>query len=144
MTELTDLAAIIATKAHKGQTRWDGKTPYVSHPARVARAIIQSVEFGEAFVAVAWLHDVIEDTHHTHESLIAAGIPVHIADSVVVISKTDDISYLDYILTVSGDNLARVVKMFDIRDNMADWPKGKKKNSMYQKYELALYILEMS
>lgn len=143
MTKLTDLAAVIATEAHKGQTRWDGKTPYVSHPARVARAIIET-EFDEEFVAVAWLHDVIEDTHHTRESLIAAGIPAHIADSVVVISKTDDISYLDYILTVSGDNLARVVKMADIRDNMNDWPKGKKKGSMYQKYELALYLLEIS
>ena len=140
MTELTDLAAAIATKAHKGQTRWGGE-PYITHPARVARSLIKD-GFDEEYIAVAWLHDVIEDTHHTYDSLVAEGIPPHVAGSVDIITKTDDMGYLDYILRVSTDNLARTVKMADIRDNMSDWPKNKKKGSMYQKYELALYVLE--
>lgn len=140
MTELTDLAAAIATKAHKGQTRWGGE-PYITHPARVARKLIED-SWSEDYVAVAWLHDVIEDTYHTPETLLADGVPERIVDSVVAITKTDDVSYLDYILSVSGDSTARVVKMYDIEDNMNDWPKDKKKGSMYQKYDLALYILD--
>ena len=140
MTTLTDLAAAIATKAHKGQTRWGGQ-PYITHPARVARKLIED-NWSQDYVAVAWLHDTIEDTYHTPETLLEEGVPEHIVDSVVVMTKTADISYLDYILSVSGDSIARVVKMYDIMDNMNDWPKHKKKGSMYQKYELALYILD--
>jgi len=137
MTKLTDLAAAIATEAHKGQTRWDKRTPYISHPAAVARAMIQD-NWSEDYVAVAWLHDVIEDTSVTAEQLLAAGIPGDIVQSVETISKKDGQSYLDYILDVRHDNLAREVKIEDIRHNMSDLKKG----SMRQKYELAIYILE--
>lgn len=137
MTKLTDLAAQIATDAHKGQTRWDKRTPYISHPAAVARAMIQD-KWSEDYIAVAWLHDVIEDTSVTAEQLLAAGIPADIVQSVETISKKDGQSYLEYILDVRQDNLAREVKIEDITHNMSDLKKG----SMRQKYELAIYILE--
>ena len=49
-----------ATKAHHGQFRKDGKTPYITHPERVARRV---KFFGGSHIAViaAWLHDVMED-----------------------------------------------------------------------------------
>tara|TARA_R110002126_G_C10490983_1_gene504927 strand:+ start:155296 stop:155715 length:420 start_codon:yes stop_codon:yes gene_type:complete len=137
VTKLTDLAAQIATDAHKGQTRWDKRTPYISHPAAVARAMIQD-KWSEDYIAVAWLHDVIEDTSVTAEQLLAAGIPADIVQSVETISKKDGQSYLEYILDVRQDNLAREVKIEDITHNMSDLKKG----SMRQKYELAIYILE--
>tara|TARA_R110002094_G_C4832515_1_gene205557 strand:- start:68 stop:487 length:420 start_codon:yes stop_codon:yes gene_type:complete len=137
MTKLTDLAAAIATEAHKGQTRWDKRTPYISHPAAIARAMIQD-KWSEDYIAVAWLHDVIEDTSVTAEQLLAAGIPADIVQSVETISKKDGQSYLEYILDVRQDNLAREVKIEDITHNMSDLKKG----SMRQKYELAIYILE--
>ena len=137
MTKLTDLAAQIATDAHKGQTRWDKRTPYISHPAAIARAMIQD-KWSEDYIAVAWLHDVIEDTSVTAEQLLAAGIPADIVQSVETISKKDGQSYLEYILDVRQDNLAREVKIEDITHNMSDLKKG----SMRQKYELAIYILE--
>lgn len=136
MTELTDLAAQIATDAHLGQTRWDKKTPYISHPAAIARALIQG-GFDEDYVAVAWLHDVIEDTPVTAQDLLDAGIPGDIVRSVQTISKKDGQSYLDYILQVKQDTVAREVKIQDITHNMSDLKKG----SMRQKYELAIYIL---
>lgn len=137
MTKLTDLAAQIATDAHKGQTRWDKRTPYISHPAAIARAMIQD-KWSEDYIAVAWLHDVIEDTSVTAEQLLAAGIPADIVQSVETISKKDGQSYLEYILDVRQDDLAREVKIEDITHNMSDLKKG----SMRQKYELAIYILE--
>tara|TARA_R110000824_G_scaffold304530_4_gene492347 strand:+ start:449 stop:868 length:420 start_codon:yes stop_codon:yes gene_type:complete len=137
VTKLTDLAAQIATDAHKGQTRWDKRTPYISHPAAIARAMIQD-KWSEDYIAVAWLHDVIEDTSVTAEQLLAAGIPADIVQSVETISKKDGQSYLEYILDVRQDDLAREVKIEDITHNMSDLKKG----SMRQKYELAIYILE--
>jgi (p)ppGpp synthase/HD superfamily hydrolase len=97
--------------------------------------------YEEDYIAAAWLHDVLEDTSWTSNGLIEAGIPSCVVEAVEVLTKTEDVSYLDYILSVNADSIARVVKAYDIQDNMNDWPKGKKKNSMYQKYELALYIL---
>lgn len=138
MTEQTDLAAQIATKAHKGQTRWDETIPYITHPQAVARALIEEDKWGEEYIAAAWLHDVIEDTDVTEKDLVAQGIDPWTIAAVMVLTKTDDVSYLDYILAVSGNNIARIVKMADIRHNMSDLKNG----SMKQKYELALYILE--
>tara|TARA_R110000824_G_scaffold118090_2_gene270239 strand:- start:1203 stop:1622 length:420 start_codon:yes stop_codon:yes gene_type:complete len=137
VTKLTDLAAAIATEAHKGQTRWDKRTPYISHPAAIARDLIKR-GFSEDFIAVAWLHDVIEDTSVTAQGLLDKGIPSDIVQSVETISKEDGQSYLDYILDVGRDPVARVVKVADITHNMSDLKKG----SMRQKYELAIYILE--
>lgn len=138
MTEQTELAASIATKAHKGQTRWDKTIPYITHPQAVARALIQTGYRDEDYVAAAWLHDVIEDTDVTAQDLRDQGVDPGIVDAVVILSKTPNVSYLDYILTVGGHWIARVVKMEDIRHNMSDLKNG----SMKQKYELALYILE--
>lgn len=49
-----------ATEAHRGQTRKDGKTPFIVHPERVAKCV---AHYGGNHVGViaAWLHDVIED-----------------------------------------------------------------------------------
>ena len=137
MTELTDLAARIATKAHKGQTRWDKTIPYITHPQAVARSLIEA-GYGEDFVAAAWLHDVIEDTDVTKQHLFLEGVDAQVIDAVVALSKTEGVSYLDYILGVCGNDIARVVKMHDLRHNMSDLKPG----SMKQKYELAFYILE--
>ncbi len=138
MTYLTDLAARIATKAHEGQTRWDKSVAYITHPAAVARSLIED-GMTEDWIVVAWLHDVIEDTNLTADRLITLGIPDYLAHSVEILSKKKEQSYLDYILDVSRDPIARDVKKADLRHNMSDLKPG----SMYQKYELALYILEM-
>ncbi len=137
MTEQTDLAARIATEAHEGQTRWDKETPYISHPAAIARVLIKD-GYGEEHVATAWLHDVLEDTSLCSADLLNMGVSSYIVDAVLTLTKRKEESYLDYILNVSGHPVAREVKMADIRHNMSDLKPG----SMYQKYELALYILE--
>src|SRR5690606_34958342 len=49
-----------AARAHAGQYRKDGVTPYIVHPARVASLV---AHFGGNHIAIlsAWLHDVFED-----------------------------------------------------------------------------------
>lgn len=140
MTTLTDMATHVATAAHEGQTRWDNETPYITHPAAVARALIEK-GFDEHYVAVAWLHDVLEDTEVTAQDLLDAGIDNHIVSAVQVLTKKTGQSYLDYIIEVKGDVLAREVKIEDIQHNMSYFG-NKKKGALYAKYELALYILE--
>ena len=53
-------AADHASRAHKGQLRKDRRTPYITHPARVAGLVAM---FHGSHVAIisAWLHDVYED-----------------------------------------------------------------------------------
>lgn len=58
-----------AEKAHEGQFRDDGVTPYMTHPRQVA-TIIAQVTDDENMIAAALLHDVIEDTAITYEDLV--------------------------------------------------------------------------
>ena len=55
----------IARKWHEGQFRKDGRTPYVEHPKAVAE-LMRKWGFGSGCygwaVAVAWGHDLIEET----------------------------------------------------------------------------------
>jgi len=53
-------AADHASQAHKSQLRKDHKTPYITHPARVA-ALVGMFNSSHVAIVSAWLHDVYED-----------------------------------------------------------------------------------
>ena len=55
-----EIAKTAATRAHRGQFRKDGETPYIVHPERVAERV---KFFGGSHtdIIAAWLHDVMED-----------------------------------------------------------------------------------
>ena len=57
-----------ATEMHEGQTRKDGKTPYIIHPLSVGRVLSQA-ECSAETVTAGILHDVIEDTEATLEDI---------------------------------------------------------------------------
>ena len=118
---ICEIAEQIARKAHEGQHRRDGVTPYVTHPERVAKSIAGN----EDLEAVAWLHDVLEDTSETEESLLAAGIPQHIVDAVRCLTKEDGVEYEDYLAGINQNALARAVKIQDMLDNLSDGPTEK-------------------
>ncbi len=59
--EIIEKAAKIAVRAHDGQTRKEGDTPYIVHPIAVA-LILARHGFGEDIQAAALVHDVAEDT----------------------------------------------------------------------------------
>jgi (p)ppGpp synthase/HD superfamily hydrolase len=65
-------ARIFATAAHAavGQLRKYTNEPYIVHPAEVV-SIVQTVPHTEAMLAAAWLHDVVEDTGVTIETVRA-------------------------------------------------------------------------
>ena len=73
MIDVIEKAKIFATAAHAavGQLRKYTYEPYIVHPAEVA-GIIDSLEGATAeMVAAAWLHDVVEDTGVTIETIRA-------------------------------------------------------------------------
>ncbi|MBL4694537.1 bifunctional (p)ppGpp synthetase/guanosine-3',5'-bis(diphosphate) 3'-pyrophosphohydrolase [Candidatus Gracilibacteria bacterium] len=52
-----------AEKAHRGQMRKDGKTPYIAHPVAVTQ-ILCDMHADQDILISALLHDVPEDTKH--------------------------------------------------------------------------------
>ena len=71
MDDLVIRAEGIARAAHDGQVDKAGM-PYAEHPARVAARCAPD----PAAMAAGWLHDVLEDTEVTAQTLVAHGIPV--------------------------------------------------------------------
>jgi len=150
---LYEAALKVATKAHKGQTRWNGE-PYITHPIAVAEAMKY---YDECTCATAVLHDVIEDTDYDTTSLFKAvsdecfgnSIPNiqdlrdvnFVIQTVSVLSKKTDETYRDYIMRLKTDwgmTIPRAIKIADLKHNLSDLKPGQRRD----KYELALTILE--
>jgi (p)ppGpp synthase/HD superfamily hydrolase len=62
-------ASFFANVAHDGQTRSDGSM-YINHPVRVAAILRRYNVIDEEILAIAYLHDVIEDCDVTEEQLV--------------------------------------------------------------------------
>ena len=107
----TEIAKSIAIQAHEGQLDKAGK-PYIEHP----RTVADEVE-GDTAKAVAWLHDVVEDSSMTFEDLKAEGIAPEIINHVRLLTHDKSVPYLDYIAAIKGDPVAREVKLVDLRHN---------------------------
>ncbi len=105
------IACVIARKAHEGQTDKAG-APYIGHPAHVA----SQVE-GDAAKAVAWLHDVVEDTPLTFDDLRTAGIDNDVIAALRLLTHDKRVPYLDYVANLKRNELARAVKLADLAHN---------------------------
>lgn len=130
---LVNLARQIATGAHEGQYRRNGKTPYIEHPAAVASRAARAPESQ----AAAWLHDVLEDTEVTREELLDHGIPESVVAAVEALTKQDGLSYQDNLQRVASNELARGVKIADMLSNLADSPT----ENQIRKYARGLLVL---
>ena len=64
-------AAAFARRAHADQRRKYNDRPYIQHPARVAGRMAAHPDATEVMVAAAFLHDVVEDTPHTLDEIVA-------------------------------------------------------------------------
>lgn len=113
---LTARAHRIAETAHAGQDDKSG-TAYISHPHRVATRLTAQ-RAGEEAVALAWLHDVVEDTSLTLED-VAAAFPhmPDLIDALDAITHRPGEARTDYYDRVKASPLALTVKRADIADN---------------------------
>jgi len=107
------LALAIARENHAGQTDKSG-ADYILHPISVA-SFLPSKKGDE--IVVALLHDVIEDTAVTAESLRAFGFDKTIVNAVVALTKRQGESYADYLVRVEAVPLALKVKIADAKHN---------------------------
>lgn len=69
---IVEKARVFATAAHAAvaQMRKYTYEPYIVHPADVV-SIVSTVPHTDAMLAAAWLHDVVEDTGVTNETIRA-------------------------------------------------------------------------
>jgi len=105
----------LAWEYHEGQKDLSGKH-YYFHPAAVAQ-IVAEAGHDETFQAVAYLHDIIEDTDMTVSKLYII-FPVEIVNAIVAITHFEDELYVDYIIRLKNNKIARFVKLADLKHNM--------------------------
>jgi (p)ppGpp synthase/HD superfamily hydrolase len=110
--KLEAIAKEIATKAHQRQFDKSDQ-PYITHPEFVASQVI-----GDEAKAVAWLHDVVEDTSVTFDDLGAAGLNERVIESIDAITKRNNEDYETYLARVAANPLAKAVKLADLTHNM--------------------------
>ena len=113
----------LAERYHAGQTR-DGKEqlPYIVHPAAVARTL---VEWGEPesspTVAMAWGHDLLEDTA-VSEAEIRDAAGERVLAGIKLLTRPEEVEkpvYLDRV-AASGNRDAILVKLADRICNSRD------------------------
>ena len=108
---MINIALSIAKKAHAGQVDKAG-IDYIQHPLYVASQVKTEQE-----KAVALLHDVLEDSDITAADLLAYGLSNEVVTAVQTLTKKKGQSYQDYLEKVKSNNLARVVKLADLKHN---------------------------
>jgi guanosine-3',5'-bis(diphosphate) 3'-pyrophosphohydrolase len=82
----------LAARAHSGQTRKDGSSPYIGHPLAVAR-MLHEAGLDEDTVAAALLHDVVEHSEMSVDEVVER-FGVSVGDLVAAL--TDDEMIGDY------------------------------------------------
>ena len=115
-----------ALKAHEKQKRDEG-SPYIIHPVAVAN-ILTELKLDSATIATGLLHDTIEDTHATYQT-IKEEFGLEVADLVDGVTKISEFenqamsnskaeNFRKLILATSKDIRVLLVKLADRLHNM--------------------------
>lgn len=112
---LVEAARLVATAVHAGQVD-KGGAPYIEHPAFVADRV-RWLGGDEVAAAVAWLHDVVEDTTVSLDAL-ASVFPARVVEAVDGLTRREGEPYFEYIERAGGDSVARTVKRCDLEHNL--------------------------
>ena len=127
----------IAIQAHEGQKDLDGK-PVILHPLAVGLAGKTREE-----TIAGFLHDVVEDSSYTFESLQGIGVDREIVDVLRLLTHDKSTDYYDYVQHIidSGNATALAVKRNDLNHNLM---RGRAGNHTKQvmKHEKALAMLD--
>jgi (p)ppGpp synthase/HD superfamily hydrolase len=126
---------LLATQAHYGQTLRDG-TPYILHPITVMQ-LLNSTD--EELNCIAIGHDLLEDT--------TADISIfspRIQSAIAALTHHPDQSYEDYIVQISRNKDAILVKLADLQHNSQITRAGsldkKRKEKLYKYFEAYQYL----
>jgi len=117
-------ATQIMLDAHEGQKHGNG--PYYLHPRAVAQMLLDLPGFfdlsqREQYICyeAALLHDVLEDSEWTATDLLDAGIDPHVVNTVVILTRTDDVDDDTYYARIRAHNQAIWVKTADMCHNLS-------------------------
>ena len=137
-SEMVKEAVNIMFEAHKEDFD-KGGYPYVFHPFYLATKVD-----GENETCVALLHDVIEDhgDKYSFEYLENEGFNKKIIDALKLLTHKKDVPYMDYIVEISKNNIAKKVKIEDLKHNMDSRRTSGEKAKKYDIYVKALEFLE--
>ena len=101
----------IAAIAHAGVKDKQGQ-PYILH----CITVMMGVELEDA-KKVAVLHDVVEDTDVTLHDLRAQGFSETVLEALDLVTHRKDKPYSDYVISCKKNQIARLVKLSDLRHN---------------------------
>jgi len=110
-TEKTKKALKLCFEAHKEQRDKNGM-PYVFHPFHLAEQM-----GSEETTIVALLHDVVEDTEYTLEDIRKMDFGDAVVEALALLTHDDDTPYMDYVAAIKENEIARAVKLADLRHN---------------------------
>lgn len=138
-TDLTKKAMKISFDAHKEQVDKSG-IPYVFHLFHLAEQMTDEIT-----VAAALLHDVVEDTPITFDYLKEQGVPEKVINALKLLTHKDDVPYLEYVEKLKDNEIAKQVKLADLKHN-SDLTRLNKVDEKalvrVEKYKKAIGILE--
>ena len=132
-------AISIAASAHDGQFQKNG-LPYILHPIHVMNSVNK---LNEKIVAI--LHDVVEDTEVTIEQLKTEGFSIEITEAISLLTKTEGTEYKSYIENIKSNELAKAVKLADMKHNIDSLRLNELKDydlKRIQKYHSSIKFLE--
>ncbi|MGX7030331.1 HD domain-containing protein [Vagococcus zengguangii] len=118
---------------------------YLRHLITVGN-IVKEQQHEEAVIAVAYLHDILEDTK-VDESQLIIKFSQEIVEAVKVLTKPKYESYQDYLARVKTNEWARIVKLAELSHN-SELSRIKNRKIMqrdrqrFEKYRSAMFYLE--
>ena len=114
MDQQKQLAAAIqiAVNAHAAQFDKGGK-PYILHPLHLMNQLL----FDPELAAIAVLHDVVEDSNITFETLKQAGMSDRVIAALRLLTHQPKQSYDDYVQQICPNYDAIRVKRKDLEHN---------------------------
>jgi (p)ppGpp synthase/HD superfamily hydrolase len=140
-------AASFAARAHHGQMRKDGRTPYVAHVYRVAMTVRDV--FGcddEVAICTALLHDTIEDTATDYDDIehrFGEAVAVCVAAMTKNMILPEPQREPDYDARLAAAPWqARMVKLADVYDNAHDMTKTMRAARHIDRCERVLALTE--
>lgn len=134
-------AIAIAAEGFKNKTDKAGK-PYILHCLRVMFNLNSD---DDEINSVAVMHDCVEDNVCTIDDLVKAGFTYSVINSINLLTHDKNIPYQDYIKALANNEMARKVKLADLKDN-SDITRlkglNKKDFDRMEKYHIAYTYLQ--
>lgn len=111
-------AKALARIAHHGQ-RYGSADYFSGHIERVAARVAADPNSTPEHVTVAYLHDIIEDTHVTLDDLFDLGFSAAVCHAVDTLTRKSGSDYFRYIASIAAESssIAFLVKRHDLAEN---------------------------